>query len=100
MADRNRIPDAKLTASTIYSSSFQSFFGRLHETRGSNGWCPKTTSDRRDFLQVDMGNVFSVCGVATQGKSGEWSTSYKIQFSSDGATWNPYRENNEEKVKI
>ena len=62
------------------------------------GWCPKTTSDRTDYLQVDMGKLYSVCGVATQGKRVEWSTSYKLRLSTDGVNWNPYKKDNTEKV--
>jgi len=41
-----------------------------------------------------MGDLWSVCAVATQGEKlyGEWTTSYKLQFSSDGATYNIYKE--------
>ena len=100
VAGRNLLPDAKMSASTIYSSSYQPYYGRLNEDKGLNRWCPKIPSDRTDYLQVDMGAERYVCAVATRGqkKSGEWTTSYKLHLSSDGVTWNVYKENNVDKV--
>ena len=48
-----------------------------------------------------MGAVRSVCAVETQGEEefDEWTTSFKLQFSVDGVTWNAYKENNVEKVR-
>ena len=98
--DRNKIPDNRMTASTFYNSNNSPYYGRLNENRGSGGWCTKTTTDRTDYLQVDMGAVHSVCAVATQGhRAGyDWITSYKVHLSTDGVTWNSYKENNVEKV--
>ena len=47
-----------------------------------------------------MGAVHSVCAVATQGRRlfTAWTTSYKVHLSTDGITWNTYKENNVEKV--
>ena len=67
MVDRNRIPDARMTASSFYSSYTPPHYSRLNESSGHGGWCPKTRSDRTDSLQVDMGEVRFLCGVATQG---------------------------------
>ena len=100
VADRNIIPDSRMTASTFYSSYYP-YYGRLHENSGgAGGWCTKTTSDRTDYLQVDMGTVRSVCAVATQGhrEGSVWTTSYKLHLSTDGVTWNTYKETNIEKV--
>ena len=99
VADRNIIPDARITASTFLRSDYP-YYGRLHENRGRGGWCTKTKSDRTDYLEVDMGTVRSVCAVATQGHQGgsAWTTSYKLHLSTDGATWNTYKETNIEKV--
>jgi len=97
--DRNKIPDARMTASTYYDSSYHTYLGRLNENRGNGGWCTKTTTDRTDYLQVDMGAVYYVCAVATQGQGGShWITSYKVHLSTDGVTWKSYRESNVEKV--
>ena len=111
VADRT-ISDARMTASTHYTRPKQKsyygsrsytyyypYYGRLNENRGGRAWCART-SYRTDYLQVDMGAVLSVCAVATQGEGGSsyWTTSYKVHLSSDGVTWNAYKENNVEKV--
>ncbi|XP_078374637.1 uncharacterized protein LOC144658156 [Oculina patagonica] len=98
--DRNTIPDARITASTFINSHVYPYYGRLNENRGNRVWCPRTTSDRTDYLQVDMGAVHSVCAVATQGHGtgSFWTTSYKVHLSTDEVTWNVYKENNVEKV--
>ena len=100
MADRNAISDARMTASTVYGTKFYPYFGRLHENRGYGGWCPKTKTDRTDYLQVDVGTMLSVCAVATQGEKvyHEWTTSYKLHLSSDGVTWNVNEETSTTKV--
>ncbi|XP_066027845.1 protein kinase C-binding protein NELL2 [Pocillopora verrucosa] len=100
VTDNNTIPDVKMTASSFYDSYQYPYYGRLNETRGAGGWCPKNKSDRTEYLQVDMDEVRSVCGVATQGVLSltEWTTSYKLRLSTDGVTWSTYRETNFEKV--
>ena len=89
-----------MTASTVYDTRFYPYYGRLHENRGYGGWCPKTVTDRTDYLQVDMGTMLSVCAVATQGEkiNNEWTTSYKLQLSTDGVTWSVYEETSTAKV--
>ena len=101
VVDRNRIPDARMTASSFYDGRYHPFYGRLNESRGKGKWCTKTTSDRTDYLQVDMGGVRFLCGVATQRipRVSAWATSYKLQLSTDGITWNTYKETNVEKVR-
>ena len=90
-----------MTASSYYSSSYYPYYGRLNEARGAGGWCPRTRQGpRTDYLQVDLGTIQSVCAVATQGtKVNEWTTNYVLRMSIDGIIWNPYKENNAEKVR-
>ena len=98
--DSNKISDARMTASTYYDSEYHPYYGRLNEDRGNGAWCPKTATDRTDYLEVDMGAVQSVCAAATQGEKvqRDWTTSYKVNLSINGVTWNSYNENNVEKV--
>lgn len=61
--------------------------------------CEKQTDYSDDYLQIDLGAEYSVCAVATQGKSsGSYLTSYKLSFSTDGETWSFYQEGGEDKV--
>ena len=100
VANISTILDDRITASTFHDSNYQPYYGRLNGRRGSIGaWCPKTDYDRKDYLQVDMGAVHSVCAVATQGSTGShWITSFKLKLSLDGTTFNYYMEDNTLKV--
>ena len=94
-ADIKNIPDRRITSSSVYRQYYP-YQGRLN---GQEGWCPSSTSNRNDFIQVDMGAVRSVCAVATQGKkSGSYVESYKLLVSTNGVSWNTYQENNADKV--
>ena len=71
--------------------------GRL---TGSNAWLPSSNNDASDFLQIDLGSVYFVCSVATQGNpSGDdWTKTYKIETSLNNVNWTIYVENQVEKV--
>ncbi|KAM7437848.1 hypothetical protein ABFA07_012557 [Porites harrisoni] len=88
-----------MTASSSYRMSEQPHYGRLNETRQNGAWCPKSRNNS-EYLQVDMGTVYYVCAVETQGRAAdyEWVTAYILRFSLDGIIWNSYYENNVEKV--
>ena len=99
VADRNTITDDRMTASTIFSTTYQPYYGRLNGIRRSGAWCTETASLGAEYLQVDMGAVHSVCAVATQaGKEGQLTGSYKLRVSLDGTRFNAYKENSIEKV--
>lgn len=91
-----------MTASTFYNNKVEyPYYGRLNETRGNGGWCA-SDNDKGDYLQVDMMKVYSICAVATQGlrRQRYWTTRYKLHFSTNGATWESYKENRIDKVSI
>ena len=90
-----------MTASTYYDSNLYPYYGRLNGHRGVGAWCPKTSNDRSDFLQVDMGEEYYVCAVATQGhkQGSHWAKSYKLQLSLQATTWETYSEDGAEKVR-
>ena len=72
-------------------------YGRLHGNRG-DGWCA-STANGNDWLQVDLGNIFQLCGVATQGDGDfgfgdEWVTDFKLSYSSDENNWTIYEDGN------
>ena len=89
-----------MTASSYYNSHYYPHYGRLHGRRGRGAWCPKTTDNRGDYLQIDMGAQRTVCAVATQGRAryGEWTKRYKLSLSRDGVNWLFYQEDNKTKV--
>ena len=101
VADNKTIPDDRMNASSFYDSAVFPYYGRLNASRGGGAWCPKTPTDRSDFLEVDMGAVRSVCGVATQGQASshrDWTKSFKLSLSENGINWTTYKDNGNETV--
>lgn len=88
-----------MTASSLHNNS-QAAYGRLNGNRG-NGWCTKEADENNDWLQIDLGKRFDVCGVATQGdiNGNEWVTDFKMSYLSDGRMWTPYKDGNEDVVR-
>ena len=68
--------------------------------KGWYRWCPSTPpTDQSNYLQVDIGAVRYVCAVATQKRhSIEYTKTYYLRVSVDGANWNTYEENKGKKV--
>lgn len=102
VADRNKIPDSRMTASSVRGPQYLPYYGRLDKSIGGGGWCSKNRDTSTDYLQVDLGSVQSVCATKSQGKAGRFTrdivSTYKLYFSLDGVTWNVYKEDNVEKV--
>lgn len=98
------IPDNHITASSQRGAHYQPSYGRLGST-SNDGWCAKNADRSDDWLQVDLGNTFEVCGIASQGNRNrdidEWVTAFKISYSLYGSRWELYKdENNEEFVSF
>lgn len=95
ISDESTIPDKRLTASSYYNDGYQPAYGRLNGDRG-DGWCAKEATRYDDWLQVDLGKKIKVCGTTTQGdiNANEWTTAFKLSYSSDGNTWATYSDAN------
>lgn len=94
------IPNANMNATSFYSTSYLPYYGRLGSAKP---WATKTNNDPNDYLEIDLGRLFKICGVRTQGSAYshlEWVISYKLQFSSDGLQWKVYQESGKEKVRF
>ena len=96
VSDSSVISDQRFSASSSLSGRSPSD-GRLN---GSNAWIPATNNNNNDFLQIDLGSVYFVCGVATQGNpnNDHWTKTYKIKTSPDNVVWTFYSEGGSEKV--
>ncbi|CAH3036503.1 unnamed protein product, partial [Porites lobata] len=96
VSDSNVISDQRFSASSSLSGRSPSD-GRLN---GSNAWIPATNNNNNDFLQIDLGSVYFVCGVATQGNpnNDHWTKTYKIKTSPDNVVWTFYSEGGSEKI--
>ena len=83
------IPDNHVTASPVHPA-----YGRLYGDRGGMDGGPLEADMTHDWLQVDLGKTFQVCGVATQGDrdGNEWVTDFKVSHSSDGNTWKSFKD--------
>lgn len=60
---------------------------------GAGGWSP-LTSDRYQWLEVDLGRRTKITAVATQGRYGssDWLTGYLLMFSDAGHNWRQHRQ--------
>jgi hypothetical protein len=52
------------------------------------------------WLQVDLGQLTTVTGIANQGTcySSEWAKSYSVSYSNEPNSWTPYEESGNVKV--
>ncbi|KAL9978690.1 hypothetical protein ACROYT_G016238 [Oculina patagonica] len=94
VANSSIIPDKQMTASTYYSSDYKPGYGRLNFNEGA--WCASSPSRDDEWLQVDLGQLYKVCGVATQGEGyfDEWVKGFQLSYSQDGKYWIRYKEKN------
>ncbi|KAL9987757.1 hypothetical protein ACROYT_G002114 [Oculina patagonica] len=90
----NRLPDKSFSASSSRSDD-EPYKGRLN---GNGAWSPSKKDDADDFLQIDLGDLFFICALATQGHplQDEWTKSYKLHLLL--TEWIIYKENNTEKL--
>ena len=74
------IPDDQMTNSTNNGSDFLPEFGRLH---GTKAWCPDP-ADANPYLQIDLGQNYTVCAVEVQGEPGaSIVTNFTLSTSTD-----------------
>ncbi|KAF7655233.1 hypothetical protein LDENG_00059110, partial [Lucifuga dentata] len=59
----------------------------------AGGWSP-LSSDRYQWLEVDLGRRTQITAVATQGRYGssDWLTAYLLMFSDTGHNWRQHRQ--------
>ena len=82
-----------MTASShYYNEKLSAKYGRLYNDSGY-GWFPKNNK-KKDWLQVDLGKVFQVCAVATQGGNyyKGWTTAFKLLYSADDNNQKTYKD--------
>lgn len=98
------IPNNRMTASSSWKSAYGPHAGRLHShsvqnSQGavtlSGAWSART-NDKNQWLQIELNEVMTVSGVATQGRqdASQWVNSYKLEYSTDGSSWNYYPQVN------
>ncbi|XP_071335931.1 contactin-associated protein-like 4 [Trachinotus anak] len=88
----NLLPSSFRSSSQL-SNSHGPGFAKLNRREGAGGWSP-LSSDRYQWLEVDLGGRTQITAVATQGRYGssDWLTAYLLMFSDTGHNWKQYRQ--------
>ncbi len=97
------ILDSAVTASSVYDSRLLSYFARLNLERVFCSWTPKNADRPNPWIQVDLGVITAVTGVATQGRGcrwPQWVTSYTVSYSEYGQYWKFFQESRSGSVKV
>ena len=99
--ESGKIVDSQITASSIYSSSYEAHFGRLNVQAGQTCWAAGGL-DLNQWLQVDFLLNVTLCKVATQGRHNypQWVESFSLSYSMDGSTFENYKQCGEDKVSL
>ena len=87
------IPDEQMDASSEKGPNFRAQFGRL---QGANAWCPDPAEMVADspYLQINLGQLYRICGVEAQGEPGaNVTTSFTLSFSNDGMSFTDFNSN-------
>jgi hypothetical protein len=89
-----KIADNAITASSTYSSGYKPANGRLNRVIGDCAWTTPSGKKSNSWFQVDLGEMTTVTGIATQGCCilHEWTTSYTLSYSTDSQNWTAYEE--------
>ena len=86
------ISDIQITSSSELSDTSTAIyarFNRLREINGTDGAWIAATSDKNQWVEVNLYRQTVVTGVNIQGNpsSDKWVTKYKVEFSLDHAMW-------------
>ena len=91
------IPDESITASSVkdqYNGPERARLDTVMEGSYTGGWLP-LYNDFGQWIQVDLGNITKVTGVAAQGHHEYfyWVTEYYLSYSVDGGPFLSYNDN-------
>lgn len=83
-----RITEGQFSASTYYNAHLSPRYGRINF---DYSWRPRHRN-RHQWLQVDLGDITTIKGVATQGsrRYNYWVKSYKLSYSHTGVGFRWY----------
>ncbi|XP_030012152.1 contactin-associated protein-like 4 [Sphaeramia orbicularis] len=89
----SNLPPSSFRSSSHFSSSHGPGFAKLNRREGAGGWSP-LSSDRYQWLEVDLGERTQISAVATQGRYGssDWLIAYLLMFSDTGHNWKQYHQ--------
>ncbi|XP_065068714.1 uncharacterized protein LOC135694014 [Rhopilema esculentum] len=89
-----KIPDFRFYAKTVWGNDIyhQPYLARLHYY--GPGWCSYSNTPVSEYLQVDLGTMMILSGVAIQSHgsgNGHAVTKFKIEYSENGIIWQFYK---------
>ena len=98
------IPDANIRLSSQLDGNHSAKEARLNskaDWHKGGGWSA-LSNNFNQWLQVDISGNLQVTGVATQGMNGknQWVSRYRIQYSSDGVTFEFYNATEDSSAKV
>lgn len=91
-----RITPTQITASSQYDGNHAPNIGRLHYMGYAGAWAA-VVNNLNQWIQIDFLIKTTVTYVATQGRHtvGQWVTQYKLQYSSDGSSFEVFKQQGE-----
>ncbi|PFX24321.1 Venom prothrombin activator oscutarin-C non-catalytic subunit [Stylophora pistillata] len=94
--ERGIITDAQITASSQWDANHAAVNARLHLKAGGGkqGAWSAAANNQNQWLKVDLGSETDIRIIGTQGKNGysQWVTSFKLDYSNDGSSFQHYRD--------
>ena len=96
--ESRKVKDSAITESSALRPTTRGGKARLNYRAGA--WYA-ALNDKSPYIQVNLGQMVNVTGLATQGStSGQYVTQYRVSYSADGAVWRNYTENGVTKVRL
>ena len=94
------ISDTQITSSSDLndtSTAICARFNQIGEKNGTDGAWIASTSDKNQWVEVNLYRQTFVTGVKMQGNpfSDKWVTKYKVEFSLDHVMWENVRDKND-----
>ena len=99
------ITDGQISASSQWDGNHAAIQGRLHFKKAGvkqGAWSART-NDVNQWLQIDLGNMHTkVSRVGSQGRDGsnQWVTKYKLQYGTDGVSFQYYKDEGQAADKV
>ena len=108
VANSSIVPANRFSASSEYDTGrYKASNARL---KGVWGWGPTNSDTDTGHLQIDLGTVYTIYAIATQGNGGtdrkggggddEWVKMYKLKILSVKGVWSFYKEGSTVQVSL
>ena len=97
-----RIKNSQMTSSSVWNRYHAPFLGRLKRVRTGRymgGWAARH-NNHNQWIQVDLGRLFKVTMISTQGRKivKQWVTRYTVSYSLDAVHYVSYKQRDRLKV--